>query len=174
MKIMKVSKIFMASVLLIFGVVVKADYAEYKNDFIAAGKATFNEKDQFIAGRCFTEKEPAVMKSGVLLLVHDGDGVKMVIPAYSINTDLTYWDEYGDYQRDLIRDYSFLSVNQVGQFDGDNFISVLNYEYYPVGNLTLKQATDGGYWLKMSALPDMSEQKDYFYCHFYKTIYTGE
>jgi hypothetical protein len=45
MKIMKVSKIFMASVLLIFGVVVKADYAEYKNDFIAAGKATFNEKD---------------------------------------------------------------------------------------------------------------------------------
>lgn len=159
-----------------FSVTVKAaNYSEYKTQMDQAVKTKLPQTAEFISGRCYTDREPEIVKSGLLMLVPDGDsGVKMVIPAYSISVDEAFWDEYGDVQQNHVQEFSFLSANQVGEFQGDDFVSLLNYEYYPVGILTMKQSTDGTYWLKMSSLPEMSEKRDYFYCHFYKTVYKSE
>lgn len=126
------------------------------------------------SGRCYTEAEPEVEKSGLLNLIKADDGtVKVILPATTISDrDPAQWDDLDENEIRYLTEASFADENQAATVSGRSLTSFLQYETgYPVGMLHMR-AHHNHFLLKMTNFTDAYEEgeKTYFFCHFDRKV----
>ncbi|MCM2279980.1 MAG: hypothetical protein NDJ89_18055 [Oligoflexia bacterium] len=147
--------------------VAATSYDQLKVEFALAAAPDPGKLAQgWYSGRCFTEGEPSVVKSGVITVIPLADGkAKYVMPASSImENDPARWDEIDDEELRVLDELAYAHRNDAAYLEGGSLVSMLTYEIL-VGKLYLREH-EGSFYVKLTNafVEDESTARTYFYC----------
>ncbi|MBL7669855.1 MAG: hypothetical protein JNM39_05165 [Bdellovibrionaceae bacterium] len=94
----------------------------------------------WFAGRCYTRNEPKIEKAGVLVLMPGPEyvGLKQIIPASSLRSEVDYFDEIDQEEYEVYSQELYAESNPTGSLLNDSFTSDLYYGIL-IGTLHTRQ-----------------------------------
>lgn len=150
------------------------DYDHFKLMFGHAGlPAEEILQPGWYSGRCYSRRDPAIEKAGVMTIIDAGEGrKKILIPAMTVSKeDPARWDEISDEELEFLNEYLFADENPTVAPEGKSLTSTLSYEGNLIGKLHTR-AMHGHFLMKLTNADydDAETAEGHFFCHFHKKV----
>ncbi|MBK9294200.1 MAG: hypothetical protein IPM57_07110 [Oligoflexia bacterium] len=117
------------------------------------------------SGRCYTRSEPKIEKAGVLVVIHESHGTKIIVPAGSLRSEPDYFDEISGDKYDFFREEIYEKTNPYSFARDGVLLSHLHYGIL-IGTLHVVQLNPQLLGLTMTNFEEspLLDNNSYFYC----------
>lgn len=149
-------------------------FESFKESFHKASEPKIENLAGWHAGRCFTYREPAVEKAGLMVVeasmnpATNQEGLKIIMPAGSVRSEIDFWDNLDDKKTEIASSMMWPENMEHAKMENGSLSNILIYDVpnAPSGMVSLRQDAEG-YKLRFG---DIYEDSEWIFCRLDKKV----